>query len=142
MGPCWHYFSLLGASWKLSMLLAAFVVALGFFLCVLNRSGLDFGGFWEGRGKVLDVPGAYFLRFLRAKGAALRKCSEPYKTLAGATKIKVFYISRALHESQKTIQNRSRSLSNRTSHKDCVKNWSSASPGSILEGTWALLGGF
>ena len=34
----------LGASWALLALLAAFVVALGWFLCVLDRSGLDFEG--------------------------------------------------------------------------------------------------
>ena len=43
--PCWHYFSLLGASWAHFASLAAFVAPLGRFLCVLERSGLDFGAF-------------------------------------------------------------------------------------------------
>ena len=52
LGLCWRFFAhlgalgrFLGASWALLPLLAAFVVALGWFLCVLDRSGLDLGGF-------------------------------------------------------------------------------------------------
>ena len=37
--PCWHYFSHLGASWPLFSLLAAFLVALGWFVVHL---GADF----------------------------------------------------------------------------------------------------
>ena len=51
LGLCWHFVAhlgalgrFLGASWALLPLLAAFVVALGWFLCVLDRSGLDFEG--------------------------------------------------------------------------------------------------
>ena len=55
----------LGASWLLLALAAAFVVALGWFLCVLDRFGFDFGGFWEVPGMVLKTPGLDFLRFFR-----------------------------------------------------------------------------
>ena len=58
LGLCWHFFGhlgalgrFLGASWALLALLAAFVVALGWFLCVLDRSGLDF----EGLGKLQNL---------------------------------------------------------------------------------------
>ena len=139
--PCWHYFSLLGASWTLWALLAAFVLALGRFLCPLNRFGLVPGSILEGFWEVLEVQNVDFSRFLRTNKTALRKCSDPYKTLAGATKIKVFYISRVLRGSKKTIKTRTRSLSNSASHKDRLKNWSSGSRGSILEGSGAILGG-
>ena len=46
-------------------LLAAFVVALGWFWCVLDRSGLGFEGFGEVPGMVLKAPGPHFLRFPR-----------------------------------------------------------------------------
>ena len=55
--PCWLHFSLLGASWALLALLAAFVLALGRFLRPLSRfglvpelTGLDFGGVLGGFG--------------------------------------------------------------------------------------------
>ena len=48
--PCWHYFSYLGPSWGHSAPLAAFWITVGRFLCVLDRSGLDFEGFWERSG--------------------------------------------------------------------------------------------
>ena len=38
LDPCWHHFSLLGASWAHFVLLVAFVVVFGWFLCVLGRS--------------------------------------------------------------------------------------------------------
>ena len=60
LGPCWHYFSLLGASWAHFARLAALVVALGLFLCVLGGSGLDFGGVWDAPGRALEVPGQHF----------------------------------------------------------------------------------
>ena len=44
--PCWHYFSYLGLSWGHSAPLAAFWITVGRFLCVLDRSGLDFEVFW------------------------------------------------------------------------------------------------
>ena len=48
--PCWHYFSYLGPSWKHSAPLAAFWITFGRFLCVLDRSGLDFEAFGERSG--------------------------------------------------------------------------------------------
>ena len=77
------------------MSLAALVVALGRYFCVLGRSGLDFGGVVGTPGMVFEVQNDDFCLFLHAHEAALRKCSDPYKTLAGATQIKVFYKSQA-----------------------------------------------
>ena len=62
----------LGRFWAL---LAAFVVALGWFVCVLERSGLDFGGFRGGPGMVLKAPGPHFLRFFRDRKLSLRQSS-------------------------------------------------------------------
>ena len=45
---------------------AAFVVALARFLSVCGRSGLDFRGFREGLGRVLEPPSTYFSMFCRA----------------------------------------------------------------------------
>ena len=56
-------FFALGASWAHLAHLAAFVVALGCFLKVLDRSGVDFGEFQESLGGVLEVPGRYFSSF-------------------------------------------------------------------------------
>ena len=78
---------------------------------------------------------------LHASNAALRKCSDPYKTLAGATKIKDFYMSQASRTSSQTTSNRSRSLSYEAFHQDRATNWSLELPSLILEGSGALLGG-
>ena len=92
-------------AWVRFACLAAFVVAFGRFLCVLGRSGLDFGRVWAAPGMVLEVPKGYFSRILRANWAALHGRSDPYKTLAGATKTNVFYLLRAFRASPKTMQN-------------------------------------
>ena len=92
-------------------------------------------------GIVVEVENDDLCLFLHAHEAALRKCSHPYKIVAGATKINVFYISSALPAIKKTIQNRSRSLSNRASHKDRAKNRSENSPCSVWDGSGAILGG-
>ena len=55
----------------------------------MDRSRLDFTGFWEGPEKVLEAPEPYFSRFIRIIALVLRKRSDPYKTLAGAIEIKV-----------------------------------------------------
>ena len=89
---------------------------------------------------VLEVQNDDFALFFHAREAALRKCSDPYKTVAGATKIKVFCTPSALHVSRKTMKNRSKGLSNKASHKDRAKNQSESSPGSALNGSGALLG--
>ena len=74
--PCWHYFSLLGASWLHLVLLTAFVVVLGCFLCVSGRSGLGFGGSRGGPGSILEAPGTYFSMFFRACAFAVRTQPE------------------------------------------------------------------
>ena len=104
LGPCWPYFSLLGTSWAHFALPAAFVVALGRFLCVLGRSGLDFGRVWAAPGMVLEIPKSYFSRILRANMAALHGRSDPYKTLAGATKTKVFTYQDLPAQAEKTVR--------------------------------------
>ena len=139
--PCEHSFSLVGASWPHFARLAALVVALGRFRCVLGRSGLEFGGVLGPPGMVLEVQNDDFGLFLHAHEAALRKCSDSYKTVAGAAKIKVFDTSSALRVSRKTKQNRFQSRSNRASHKDRAQNRSESSQNSVLNGSGALLGG-
>ena len=74
------YFRLLGASWPHFAYLAAFVVALGRFVCVSGRSGLEFDGFWDGPGRVLEVLGPYFSRFFGAHGLVFRTSSGYAKT--------------------------------------------------------------
>ena len=94
----------LGPSLDAFSLPAAFVVALGWFLCVLGRSGLDFGRVWAAPGMVLEVPKNYFSRILRANMAALHGRSDPYKTLAGATKTKVFTYQDLPAQAEKTVR--------------------------------------
>ena len=50
----------------------------------------------------LEAQNDDFGLFLHAHEAAPRKGSDPYKTVAGAAKIKVFHISSALHVSKKS----------------------------------------
>ena len=71
LGPCWPHFSFLAAffrSWAclclISWLLLCFLARLGRLFGVLGRSGVDFGRFWRGLGKVLDAPRLIFRRFL------------------------------------------------------------------------------
>ena len=68
-------FFALGASWAHLAHLAAFVVALGWFFWVLDRSGVDFGGFQEGLGTVLEVPEphSFFDIFLRVQASNAKK---------------------------------------------------------------------
>ena len=65
----------LGAPGTLFARLAALVVALGLFLCVLGGSGLDFGGVWDAPGRPLEVPGEHFGRFFRPCALVIRKTS-------------------------------------------------------------------
>ena len=62
------------------MPLAAFVVALGRFWYVLERPGIDFGGSWEGLGRVLEPPNLYFARFFGKGELAMRENSGCAKT--------------------------------------------------------------
>ena len=88
---------------------------------------------------VLEVQNGDFGLFLHALEAALRKCSDSCKTVAGAAKIKVFYTSSPLRVSRKTRQNEFQSRSNRASHEDRAKNLSESSQDSVLNGSGALL---
>ena len=49
----------------------------------------DFGRFGGVPGKVLEALGPYFSMFFRTFAFGSRKRFDPYKTLAGAVKIKV-----------------------------------------------------
>ena len=62
---------------------------LGRFFGVLEPSGVDFKGFGEVLGRVLEAPETYFSRFFHVFTLGWRKRSDPYKTLPGAIKIKV-----------------------------------------------------
>ena len=67
-------FFALGASWEHLAHLAAFFVALGWFLWILDRSWVYFGGFQEGLGKALETPGPYFFEFfLRVRASNAKK---------------------------------------------------------------------
>ena len=74
-------FPLLGASWLHFAPLAAFVVALGRFFCVPERSGVDFGGSWGSPGRVLEPPGLYFSRFFHPIAALLLQIPHTLKTM-------------------------------------------------------------
>ena len=102
-----------------------------------GRAGPQFGR----AGTSFSAQNFIFSMVLHASNAALRKCSDPYKTLAGATKIKVFYISQASRTSSQTTSNRSRILPYEAFHQDRATNWSLELPSLILEGSGALLGG-
>jgi hypothetical protein len=140
-------FCALGRFLSAFVLPAAFVVALGWFLRVLQRSGIDFGasgvdfgGFLKGPGTVFGVPGVNFSALLRACTLVLGKSFQCVKTIVFPRFLQVFHISRALCAYKKTTQYRSKSLSNSASHQDRATNSSWGSPDSILEGSGAMLG--
>ena len=92
LGPCWPIFR----SWAPFFALGRFLDTssvlsgrLGCFFRVLERPGLDFQGFGEGLGVIFKAPGLYFSMFFHTLALVLRKRSDPYKTMAGAVKIKV-----------------------------------------------------
>ena len=91
LGPCTPYFSLLGASWGHSAPLGALLVVHGCFWCVSERSRFDFRGELGTPSLVLEVQNDDFGLFLQPHVAALRKSSDPYKTVAGAAKTMFFY---------------------------------------------------
>ncbi len=95
-------FCALGRFLSALVLPAAFVVALGWFLRVLQRSGIDFGasgvdfgGFLKGPGTVFRVPGADFSALLRACTLVLGKSFQCVKTIVFPRFLQVFHISRA-----------------------------------------------
>ena len=57
--------------------LAAFVVALGCFFRVPERSGLDFRGFRGGLGSVLEAPKTYFSKFFRTSNRHRTNTANP-----------------------------------------------------------------
>ena len=65
----------MGAPGMLFARRAVLVVALALFWCVLDGSGLDFGGVWDAPGRALEVPGEHFGRFFRACALVIRKTS-------------------------------------------------------------------
>ena len=81
--------------------LGQFFISRVLFYHVAGRPGLDFNGFWDGLGRVLEALTPHFSTFFRACGLDMRKCSDPYKTLAGAAKIKVFDASQTVCISKK-----------------------------------------
>ena len=116
------HFLLFCASWAHFSRRAAFGASLGRFFRVLVRSWLDFGGSRVAPGRVLEPPKLYFSTFFCACALALSECSECSKTTVFTRFLYGFYTSRAWRSSHKTMQNRSQSLSDTTSCKDCAKN--------------------
>ena len=85
-------FSLLDAFF--SVLVASFALYghLWDILVVLKTSWTVPGSIFEDFG---EARGTHFSKFFRTFASGLRKRFDPYKTLAGATQIKVFYKSQA-----------------------------------------------
>ena len=115
--PCWHYFSYLGPSWGHSAPLAAFWITVGRFLCVLDRSGLDFEAFWERSGSPWALFFEVFLRIWMDAGLFFELAPNTQKLRKNIGFFYDFRISCVLRAKQKTIKNRSRSLSDKDSHK-------------------------
>ena len=124
-----------------------FLAACGRSYSFFHRSGLvrtRFGRAWGPSGELFRAFKPYFPRVLGTHRLAFRKCSGHAKTQAKSKKNLCFsYVSstsRMSHTRQKPTQNRSRSLSNRASHKGRAKNPAWDIPGSVLEGSGTLLG--
>ena len=106
-----------------------------------------FFAFWVAPGQIFELPGtileglnSHFSMFCRARILAMQKVSRYAKTIVFPQFLYAFYTSQALCSSHKTTQNRSQSLSNRASDKDCAKNtsWDGFLKGLAL--SWASLG--
>ena len=100
--PCWDHVGTILRSWALLASPAAFVVALGWFLRVLQRSGVDFGasgvdfgGFLKDPGTVFGAPGLNLSALLRACTLVLGKSFQCVKTIVFPRFLQVFHISRA-----------------------------------------------
>ena len=103
--------------------------------------------FWDAPGLILERPGTslkgpkpHFSRFCRARKVAIRTTGVFAKTTVFPRFFYGFYTSQALCSSHRARKNRSRSLLNRASCKDCAKK---PSWGGIFEGlalSWASLG--
>ena len=103
--------------------------------------------FWDAPGLILERPGTilkgpkpHFSRFCRARRLAILTNCAFAKTTVFPKFFYGFYTSQALCSSHGTTKNRSRSLLNRASCKDCAKK---PSWGGFFEGlalSWASLG--
>ena len=134
--------------------LAAFVVALGLFLCVLGRSGLDFGGVRDAPGRVLEAPGLYFSRFLNAFACSritvawmLRTLQNTGRSGTKCTSEHVGHPARdAKSEKNTAPQLLEQGFLSRVRDNEVLERsragfggvW--ASPGRLLGGSWAVLG--
>ena len=92
---CWGhvgtFFALGRVFFALGRFLGTFSVLsghLGRFLGVLELPGIDFLGVRGSLCEVLEAPGTHFSKFFRTSALGLRKRFDPYKTMAGAVKIK------------------------------------------------------
>ena len=125
------HFSLLGAFFSLLAASCAFV---GHF----SRMLVVFFAFWVAPARILERPGTilegpkpHFSMFCRARRLAMRNHCAYAKTTVFPRFLYGFYSLQALCSSHKTTQNRSRSLSNIASCKNCAQN---ASWGGFWEG--------
>ena len=153
--PCWRHFSPLGASWAHFALLAAFVVALAWFLCVLGRSGLDFGGVRDASGSILEAPGLHFSRFLGAfacSGAGMAWMLRPLQnTGRSGTKRTSEHAGHPARDAENEQESARQLLKQAIRPRACAnqelerskKDFGevSAPPECLLAGSWALLGG-
>ena len=67
----------------------------------LERSGLDFGGSWEGPGRVLEPPGFYFATFFGTRVLAMQEKSGCAKTTVFPRFLLGFSILHMLRERRK-----------------------------------------
>ena len=154
MALCW----LILPSWALLRrvlhLLLRFVAAPGLFWCVPGRSGLDFGGFRHAPGRVLEVPGPYFSRFLNAFACSRATAAWMLRTLQNTgrsgterTSEHVGHPARdAKNEKKTTPQLLGQGFLSRARENEVLERsgagfggvW--ASPGRLLGGSWAVLG--
>ena len=155
MGPCWLHFSLLGASRAHFASLAALLVALGRFLCVLGRSGLDFGGVRDALGRVLEAPRPYFSTFWDAFAcscAGVAWMLRPLKnTGRSGTKRTSEHAGHPAHDAENEQESARQLLKQAIRPRACAnqdlerskKDFGevSAPPECLLAGSWALLGG-
>ena len=134
--------------------LAAFVVALGLFLCVLGRSGFDFGGVREAPGRLLEASGLYFSRFLNAFACSRATVAWMLRTLQNTgrsgtkcTSEHVGHLARdAKSEKNTAPQLLEQGFLSRVRENEVLERSRAgfervgASPGRLLGGSWAVLG--
>ena len=134
------FFSFLAASWAL---VGHFLVVLVVFFALWTAPGSILEGLGQLRGGFWKLRRPIFRGFF-ARGHHIAQTTPVFekfsKTSTGAIKFKVSALTPYAQISRKTAKSRSRSLSNRLSHKGRAQNASSGSPSSILEGSGALLG--